>query len=78
MNESLSADDRRHVRTSAIASLAFVLSFLLSGFAWAGSTEPKKGEDRPAAAATAIPAENGPAPEQGSLGCGCDEACLVR
>lgn len=78
MREPLSAEDRRHIRTSVIASLAFVCTFLLSGFAWAGSSEPKKSEARPAVAAAAAPAENGPALEQDDPGCGCDEACLVH
>jgi hypothetical protein len=77
MNEALSADDRRHARTSLIASLAFVITFLLSGVAWSGSAAPAPDPAKPAVAAATAPAENGPAIEQGELGCGCAEACLA-
>ena len=77
MNETLNAEDRRHVRTSAIASLAFVFTFLLGGVAWAGASAPPSRETKPVAAAAAAET-SGPAVEQTDPGCGCAEACLVR
>jgi hypothetical protein len=78
MNETLSADDRRHVRTSLITSLAFVFTFLLSGYAWAASTGPKAGGATSVKAAAAAPGTSGPAVEESEPGCGCAESCLVR
>ena len=48
MIETLSLEDRRHVRTSRIASLAVVFTFLVCPLAWAGVNPP--------AAERAIPA----------------------
>ena len=78
MNETLNAEDRRHVRTSAIASLAFVFTFLLGGVAWAGASAPPSRETKSVAVAAAAAATNGPAVEQNDPGCGCAEACLAR
>ncbi len=78
MNETLSPEDRRHVRTSLTASLAVVFTLVLSSFAWAGANPPAAGSRGPALA-TAAPVVQGAAEEttNESLGCGCDEACLV-
>lgn len=77
MNETLNAADRRHVRTSLVASLAFVFTFLLGGLAWAGSNGPKAAEGSSVAVAAASEVRS-PAVEQNDPGCGCAEACLVK
>jgi len=71
MNESLSADDRRHVRTSLIASLAVFFTLLMGTldyvsaldrpfveqFALAGANEPAAAKESYAiSAAAAVPA----------------------
>jgi len=79
MESNLSSEDRRDVRTSLIASLAFVAAFLSGSFAWAGVNAPGAGARTPslAAAAPTAPAALGAAQDNDDLGCGCDEACLV-
>jgi hypothetical protein len=77
MNEALSADDRRHVRTSLIASLAVVITLLLSTFAWAG-VNPPAAEGRVPTLTAAAPAAPGAAEEGQNtmVGCGCAEGCF--
>jgi hypothetical protein len=82
VNANLNSDERRHVRTSLVACVAFVSSFLLGGFAWAGTSAPAPG--RVGSLAAAAPAGAGagawtaPEEEQSTMvGCGCAEACLA-
>jgi hypothetical protein len=82
VNTSLNSDERRHVRTSLIACVAFVSTFLLGGFAWAGTTAPAPGRVGSRAAAALAGASAGawtaPEEEQNTMvGCGCAEACLA-
>lgn len=82
MNEALSADDRRHVRTSLTASFAFVVTFLLGGVAWAGANAPAASPVDSRATAAAAPATSGAwaASDESPntmVGCGCAEACLA-
>ena len=78
MKSPLSSEDRRHVRTSLVAALAFVATFLSSSFAWAGGNAPTARaaslEAAPAATVALGAAEETP---NDNLGCGCAEACLV-
>ena len=75
MNDTLSIEDRRHVRTSLMASLAVVFTLLLSTFAWAG-VNPQNAE-RPVPSISAVPAAtgSGPAVANEMVGCGCAEGC---
>jgi hypothetical protein len=79
MNEPLSPEDRRHVWPTLAASLAVVFTLALSPFAWAG-VNPPAAESRVPSLSAAASAAQGAAEEttNESLGCGCDEACLVR
>jgi hypothetical protein len=78
MNETLSSEDRHHIRTSLIASLAFVFTLLLGTFAWAGGTLPA-GETRLPSLSAAIPAAPGASeePSNATVGCGCAESCFA-
>ena len=78
MIETLSLEDRRHVRTSLIASLAVVFTFLVCPLAWAGVNPPAAERAIPAvSAATAAAAAAADENQNETLGCGCAEACLV-
>lgn len=79
MNEPLSPEDRRHVYPTLAAFLAVVFTLALSPFAWAGVNPPAAERRVPSLSAAAHVAQ-GAAEEttNESLGCGCDEACLVR
>jgi hypothetical protein len=75
MNETLSTEDRRHVRTSLIASLAVAFTLLLSTLAWAGVNPPGA---QPAPTISAAPAATGSgsaADANEMVGCGCAEGC---
>ena len=78
MNETLSPEERRHVRNSLIASLAVVFTFVLSSFAWVGANPPDA-ESRVPSLVAAAPAAQGEAEEttNETLGCGDAEACLA-
>jgi hypothetical protein len=74
MKDTLSREDRRHLRSSLAASLAVVFALPLSTFAWAGVNPPSSEQPAPAAAsAPADPGAGGDANEM--LGCGCAEGC---
>jgi hypothetical protein len=79
MNETLSVEDRRNVRTTLAVTVAFVCALALSPFAWAG-VNPPAAETRGPSLSSPAPVLQGMAEEtmNESLGCGCDEACLVR
>ncbi len=77
MNDTLSPEDRRHVRSSRIAALAAVLTVAVGSFAWAEvNTPPAERPSAISAAPAPAPAAD-PAPEVSNdeLGCGCAEGC---
>jgi hypothetical protein len=78
MNETLSNEDRRHIRTSLLASLAFISTLLLGSFAQAGGKLPS-GETRGPSLSAAIPAAPGASEEtsNATMGCGCAESCYA-
>lgn len=78
MNEPLSPEDRRHVRTALTASLAVVFTLVLGSFAWAG-VNPPRAESRVPSLVAAAPVAQGEAEEttNETLGCGDAEACLA-
>ena len=74
MNDTLSRVDRRHVRSSLIASLVTVLTLSLL-LAWHPKA-PAATEAKPAAAnAVATAPEAAPDNTNENLGCGCAEPC---
>jgi hypothetical protein len=79
MIETLSTEDRRHVRTSLVATLAVVFTFLLCPLAWAGVNPPAAEQAAPSTSAVPAAAESGSAVENNEMvGCGCAEGCLAR
>ncbi len=80
MKETLSSEDRRHVRSSLIASLSVVFTLMLSTFAWAGVNPPAaEGSGFTITAAAATPANGGTSEaEVADVGCGCAEPCVVQ
>jgi hypothetical protein len=76
MNDTLSLEDRRHVRTSLIASLAVVFTLLLSTFAWAGVNAPSGEPPAPSISAARAADGSGSAADTNEMvGCGCAEGC---
>ncbi len=77
MNETLSSEDRRHVRSSRIAVLAAVFTVALGSFAWAEVNTPPAEHASVISAAPASAPTTGPAPEvpNEAVGCGCAEGC---
>jgi hypothetical protein len=77
MNETLSPEDRRHVRTSLTASLAVVFTLVLGSFAWAG-VNPPAAEASASPRATVSSAAPAAADESQNVmvGCGCAEGCV--
>ena len=79
MNEPLNLEDSRRIRTNLAVSLAFVCALAVSPFAWAG-VNPTAAERRTPSLSPPVPVLQIATEETSneSLGCGCDEACLVR
>jgi hypothetical protein len=76
MNDTLSIEDRRHVRTSLIASLAVIFTLLLGTFAWAGVNPPSAEPASPSISAAPAAAGSGSTAETNEMaGCGCAEGC---
>lgn len=76
MNDTLSMEDRRHVRTSLIASLAVVFTLLLSTFAWAGVNPPSGEGSAPSISSVPAATGSGSAADTNEMvGCGCAEGC---
>lgn len=78
MSETLTSEDRRHIRKSLIASMAFVFTLLLSGVASAGGRLPA-GEPSLSSVSASVPVAQGAAEESSNatLGCGCAESCYA-
>ena len=77
MNDTLSPEDRRHVRSSLIAALAAVFTIAVGPFAWAEVNPPGAERTPVLSAAPASEASAGPAVETPNevVGCGCAEGC---
>jgi hypothetical protein len=93
MNDQLSTEDRRHVRTSLIATLALFFTLLIGTLdhlsasdkpfaeqvAWAGGSEAATEQATPATSAVPEAAGSSSAVETNEMvGCGCAEGCFTR
>lgn len=77
MNETLSSEDRRHVRASLLAGLAAMLTIALGSFAWAEVNPAAAERTSTISAPAAAPANASPAvdAQEAAVGCGCAEGC---
>ena len=90
MNDTLSTEDRRHVRASLIATLAVFFTLLIGTLdhlsasdrpfaeqvAWAGGSETATERETPATSAVRKAGGSGSAVETNEMvGCGCAEGC---